>query len=87
VHAYLSFTEDFPAVKDFFGFITVPRGERCELPGVTSDEGHGGAAEQPHPSTPLSAATAAGPDPVRPPGGLTAMQAQAPPSPSPDGRP
>jgi len=32
VHAYLSFTEDFPAVRDFFGIASVPRGERCELP-------------------------------------------------------
>jgi Ni,Fe-hydrogenase I cytochrome b subunit len=34
VHAYLSFTEDFPAVRDFFGIASVPRGERCELPGA-----------------------------------------------------
>jgi Ni,Fe-hydrogenase I cytochrome b subunit len=32
VHAYLSFSEDFPAVRDFFGIARFPRGERCELP-------------------------------------------------------
>ncbi|MBN2204795.1 MAG: cytochrome b/b6 domain-containing protein [Thermoleophilia bacterium] len=43
VHAYLSFTEDFPAVRDFFGIASVPRGERCELP--ESARGDRGAEE------------------------------------------
>ena len=32
VHAYLSFSEDFPAVRDFFGIARFPRGERCPWP-------------------------------------------------------
>jgi Ni,Fe-hydrogenase I cytochrome b subunit len=53
VHAYLSFTEDFPAVKDFFGFVTVPRGERCEVPGSPPKAVRGGK-DQPRPSPALT---------------------------------
>ncbi|HSL94814.1 MAG TPA: cytochrome b/b6 domain-containing protein [Thermoleophilia bacterium] len=86
VHAYLSFTEDFPAVRDFFGFVTVPRGERCEVPGPRRGPARGDI-DQARPSLAPAQAEPAPAAPPRTAARLTPMGAPPPGGPSAGERP
>ena len=68
MHAYLSFTEDFPAIRDFFGVFRFPRGERCPWP-----ESQGGPSHAQEPATAVSAVTQ-----IRPPQPETAGEVSSP---------
>ncbi len=74
VHAYLCVTEDFPAVRDFFGILKRPRLSRRVSSWSRGTPGDGRHEEQPHPAPALTHAQPPRPDSRQKAGTLAPMQ-------------